>query len=218
MGNRLVSFIISGVNYNRSLGVRQECLPPFFAEKYVVTPSKTCYFKDTMAMTIEWLGGPSVVIKGPGDRCFLNPPAQDLGKKKLTDKGGVSLVGYPLPEYSGTYQDPHLIATPGEYDIGGFFVMAVRSELATSPSPNLFIIRYERRSIAYINSYPQEKVSDKDLDTLGSVDILILPLDDGGGGMATMDVAKAVSITNQIDPRVVIPIESARTKKAPPSG
>ncbi len=164
-----------------------------------------------MATTIEWTGGSSVAIKGPGDRCFINPPEKDLGKKRLTNKGGVSLIGYQLEQYADTYEDPHLIATPGEYDIGGFFVVATRGESTTHRAPNLFVVRYERRTIGYIDTYAADTLNDKDLETLGTIEILILPLDtdaaDGG-----IDVAKAVRITNQIDPRIVVPIDRSGGK------
>lgn len=166
-----------------------------------------------MATTIEWLGDSSVALKGPGDRCYINPAEKDLGKKKLTDKSGISLLAYELTEYTGTYQDPHVIATPGEYDIGGFFVLAARSEHAPTKAPNMFVVRYERRTIGFIDGYLADEMSDTDLDTLGTIDLLIVALDEGAKE-PTMSVERAVKIVNQIEPGAVIPLERAGAKGA----
>lgn len=166
-----------------------------------------------MATTIEWLGGESVVIKGPGDRCFINPPEKDLGKKKLTRKDGISLLSYTPTEHEVSHRNPYLIASPGEYDVGGFFVVALRSSEEPERSPNLFIVRYERRSIVYIDNYPAKELGDSDLEALGNVDVLIIPLDEGAED-ATMGAEKAIRITNQIDPRLVIPVEREGGRKA----
>jgi len=177
-----------------------------------------CYFYmvqtlNIMATTIEWLGNASVAVKGPGDRCYINPEEKDLGKKKLTDKSGISLIAYELKEYAGTYQDPHIIATPGEYDIGGFFVLSIRSENAPTKAPNMFVVRYERRTIAFIDGYKGEEMTDADLDTLGTIDLLILPLDEGAKD-PVMDIERAVKFVNQIEPGAVIPLERQGAKGA----
>jgi L-ascorbate metabolism protein UlaG (beta-lactamase superfamily) len=50
------------------------------------------------------------------------------------------------------------------------------------------------------------KLSEEQLEEIGVIDILIVPV---GGGGYTLDPIGAVAVTRQIDPRVVIPVHYA---------
>jgi len=47
-----------------------------------------------------------------------------------------------------------------------------------------------------------DALSDKQLESLGGVDILLIPV----GGKYTLDAKKAVEVVSQIEPRIVIPM------------
>jgi len=48
----------------------------------------------------------------------------------------------------------------------------------------------------------QEKLTNKQLESIGSVDVLMIPVD----GVSTMNAREAVKVVKQIDPSVVIPM------------
>ena len=51
-----------------------------------------------------------------------------------------------------------------------------------------------------------KKISDEQLEALGLIDILIIPV---GGGGYTLDATDAASLVRSIDPKVVIPVHYA---------
>ena len=56
--------------------------------------------------------------------------------------------------------------------------------------------------IVHLGDLGQNRLTEEQLDTLGEVDILMVPV----GGIYTLDAKQATEITNQIEPKIVIPM------------
>jgi hypothetical protein len=83
--------------------------------------------------------------------------------------------------------DDFLISNPGEYEIKGVFVYAVRHKKSL-----IFVIEMEGMKLGYLSqNYP---LTDEELGKIGAIDVLLIP-------------CLVQDLVNQIEPRLVIPID-----------
>lgn len=92
--------------------------------------------------------------------------------------------------------DFFLIDTPGEFEVKGIPIYGVPAKSST-----LFHYTIEGVRIAHLGSVNSE-LTDEQLDKLGEIDILMVPV--GGGDV--LDAKKASDLVSRIEPRAVIPM------------
>lgn len=158
---------------------------------------------------IEYKGGNGVVLSTKKATIVVDPNLSVVGLKNLPVKGAIELATearFALDSDEATV----VIEGPGEYGVADFDItgIAAQRHLDTSADPKRSTMyRIEAGDIRVTlvgNIY--EKLSENQLEELGVVDILIVPV---GGGGYTLDAAGAATVTRQIDPKVVIPVHFA---------
>ncbi len=103
--------------------------------------------------------------------------------------------------------DSFLIQYPGEYESHGVFVTALRAHKKAqgqSGKPQSTLICsfcIDDMSLVHLGDLDRI-LTETELDALGRVDILLLPV--GAGG--SLDAATALEVLKQIEPRVIIPV------------
>jgi len=104
---------------------------------------------------------------------------------------------------AGVAGSPFVISDPGEYEVRGVFVNGIQDPTADQGARRPLIYRLEAEdiSVAFLGQL-NRKLTDMELEALGNVDILILPV--GGGGV--LDAKLSASIISMVEPRVVVPI------------
>lgn len=158
---------------------------------------------------IEYKGANCVVISTKKSKLIIDPKLSLVGLKDLSVKDAVELA----TEERFVVNDPEatiVLEGPGEYGVAEFDItgIAARRHL-DSESENKISTMY-RVEIGEIrigiigNIY--EKLSDEQLEQLGVLDILILPI---GGNGYTLDATGAASLVGMIDPKIVIPVHYA---------
>jgi L-ascorbate metabolism protein UlaG (beta-lactamase superfamily) len=103
--------------------------------------------------------------------------------------------------------EPFIIEGPGEYDVKGVFIKGVYSYHDTSKGAErgintIYIIKAEDMKICHLGDFGEAELSNNQLDKIGEVDILIVPV----GGVYTINGTEAIKIINQIEPKIVIPM------------
>jgi L-ascorbate metabolism protein UlaG (beta-lactamase superfamily) len=103
-----------------------------------------------------------------------------------------------------------LIDGPGEYGVSGFDIrgIAARRHMdseADGKVSTIYRIEIEDARIGVIGNV-WGKLSDDQFESLGLIDILILPI---GGHGYTMDAVAAAGLVSLIEPKVVIPVHYA---------
>ena len=98
---------------------------------------------------------------------------------------------------------------PGEYEISGVVIegVAVRGHMDEPGTKNSVIFKVSADDITVVISghiYPD--LNEEDLETLGMVDILMVPV---GGHGYTLDSIGALKLIKKIDPKVVVPTHYA---------
>jgi len=98
-----------------------------------------------------------------------------------------------------------VVTEPGEYEKGGVFIygISVKSDTDEKAEESM-IFRFELEGIAVAHlGGLKHKLSDESLSELENIDILLLPV----GGGDSIDYKKAAEIANQIEPRIIIPMQ-----------
>ncbi len=94
-----------------------------------------------------------------------------------------------------------VIDGPGEFDVKGLFVHGIPAEAAA-----IYAIRMEDIRLGFLGSLKQKELTDSQLEDLGEIDILFVPV----GGGVVCDAESAVKIVNQIEPHLVVPMHYAQ--------
>ena len=158
---------------------------------------------------IEYKGGNTVVITTKKATLVVDPKQSVVGLKDLSVKEGIQLATeerfvVPDSEYQLTLEGP------GEYEVSDFSIRgmpAVRHIDADDSLPVSTIYRVEVGgvNIAILGNIAP-KLSEDQLESIGVVDMVIIPV---GGGGYTLDATSAASLVRKIDPKVVIPVHYA---------
>lgn len=158
---------------------------------------------------IEYKGGNGVVIASKKTELVIDPKLSLVGLKDLSAKDAVEIATEPR----FALNDPAAklrIEGPGEYEVGDASIRGVRATRhldtdADEPISTMYRIELGDVRIAVLGNIAP-KLSEEQLEDIGIVDILILPV---GGNGYTLDATSAATIVRQIDPRVVIPVHFA---------
>jgi L-ascorbate metabolism protein UlaG (beta-lactamase superfamily) len=158
---------------------------------------------------IEYKGGNGVVIATKKTTALIDPKLSLVGLKDLSIKDAVEIA--TEERFATNSKDAQLlIEGPGEYELGNFSIRgisAIRHLDAEGTEPISTIYRLEVGEVRIgILGNIASKLEEDQLEALGIVDILILPV---GGGGYTLDATSAATLVRSIDPKAVIPVHYA---------
>jgi len=155
-------------------------------------------------MEVKYFGNSCFRIKGKDIVLITNPFDSSLGIKlsgltadlvlfssKKDSKENSSLVKDALNR-----EETFIIDEPGEYEVGGAFVLAIPFDKKT-----IYIITVDGMKLAFLGEISQ-KVSEKELEEIDGVDILFLPV----GGNSVITGKQAAYIQEKIQPSIIIPM------------
>ncbi|MDB5187426.1 MAG: hypothetical protein JWM07_898 [Candidatus Saccharibacteria bacterium] len=158
---------------------------------------------------IEYKGGNGVVITTKKLTAVIDPKLSVVGLKDLPVKDNLEIA--TEARFASDNRDVQLaIEGPGDYELGPFSVKGVAAtrHLDTSADEKLatmYRIEVGDARISLVGNIGP-KLDEDQLEALGLVDILILPI---GGGGYTLDATSAAGLVRQIDPKVIIPVHYA---------
>lgn len=158
-------------------------------------------------MVITWFGlscfkisaGPLTLVTDPFAKTVgLTPP------RVQTDLAVISNIKNPFYNNVASLggENLFLVDGPGEYDVKGLFVHGIAADGGA-----IYAIRLEDIRLGFLGSIKQKELTDSQLESLGEIDILLVPV----GGKTVCDAEEAVTLLNQIEPRIVIPMHYAQS-------
>ena len=155
---------------------------------------------------IEYKGANCVIISTKKSKLITDPKLSLVGLKDLTLPESIELA----TEERFAVNNPNaelVIDGPGEYGIGCFHIsgFAARRHIDSEKEPMLstiYRIEVGDSRIGVIGNV-HSKLSDEQLEQLGVIDILIIPV---GGNGYTLDDRGASDLVKIISPKVVIPV------------
>lgn len=158
---------------------------------------------------IEYKGANAIVISTKKSKIVVDPKLSIVGLKDLNVNGAVELA----TEERFVVKDPEVnivIDGPGEYGVAGFDILGISAQRhldseAEGKASTMYRVEIEGTRIGILGNI-YEKLSDDQLEQLGVLDILIIPV---GGNGYTLDSTGAIKVIKMIDPKIVIPVHYA---------
>lgn len=161
-------------------------------------------------MVITWYGQACFKIQSGEKTLVFDPYAKSIGLNPPSFQADIALVTHEHSDHnniSAVKGDYFLINGPGEYEVEGVKVRGITSfhdnERGAKRGFNtLYIVDLEGIKVLHMGDFGQEKLEDRQLEEIEDVDILMIPV----GGFFTIGAKNAVSVINQIEPGIVIPM------------
>lgn len=142
---------------------------------------------------------------------FIDPFDKKIGLKPPYGRADVVFVSHTQHDDHANVEalkdDPVVIDTPGEYSVKGINVTGIDSfhddqEGALRGRNTIFVLDTEDIRICHLGDLGAPELSVKQMEKIGEVDILMIPI----GGKYTIDAKTAVKIAKKLSPSIIIPI------------
>jgi len=167
-------------------------------------------------MQIRYLGHACFEIQEGKITIITDPYDETVTGLKLKDPtADVVTVSHADPESNnpkGVKGDPRILDWPGEYEAFGIHMRGIHSfhspkDAEDQKENTIFTIKWNGIRLCHLGDQGC-KLTDQQLEKIGDVDVLFVPV----GGRTTIDAKKAHAVIEQIDPRVIIPMQYASPK------
>lgn len=162
-------------------------------------------------MTITWYGQTCFRINTPKNRdgsvnILIDPFEKEIGLRPPKTEADILLTTHNTKITKKTLsKDFFLIDGPGEYDVKGVYIQGIPG-LSKSKSidaeTTIYTIETEKMKICHLGKLEQKELFPGQIERIGKVDILMIPI----GGGETLEAGEAVKIMSQIEPKIIIPM------------
>jgi hypothetical protein len=133
----------------------------------------------------------------------------DPKEGKKSAKADIILETHSLENGFET-DEQFVISSCGEYERKGVFIQGIQSFQVDKKLKNIiYVIEVEDVRIAHLGYFGESTISEEQVEEMGTVDILIVPVD----GDKTISYAEAAKIVTMIEPAIVIPMCYDNKKK-----
>jgi L-ascorbate metabolism protein UlaG (beta-lactamase superfamily) len=166
-------------------------------------------------MNIIWHGQSCFEIRIPSNQTeekviVIDPFSESIGLKLPSLTADILLVSHNHSDHNNIKAikgNPLLIDVPGEYEVKNVFIHGLSGSHGSFEKKNLgkitiYTIEVEGIRLCHLGDLGQKELNPEQLETIGDIDILIIPV----GGSYTINGEEAQKITNQIEPKIVIPM------------
>jgi L-ascorbate metabolism protein UlaG (beta-lactamase superfamily) len=162
-------------------------------------------------MEIVWYGHSCFRLSERGMASVVTDPYdyQEVGYEALKLRGDIVTISHDAPGHNNLAAvkgDPHAIAGPGEFEIGGVFITGIQTNGLTHKNPNekrntLYVIEYNGINVVHLgglNRVPTQT----EVEALGPVHLALVPI----GGGSSLNASKASEVISLLEPNIVIPM------------
>ncbi len=135
--------------------------------------------------------------------------SQAVGYEALKLRADIVTISHEAPGHSflqAVKGYSRLVSTPGEFEIGNVFITGIQTNgvgkhTTEEPRNNLYVFDYEGVTVAHLGDL-RRVPSQTEIEALGTVHILLVPVGGGGG----LNAAKAAEVVSLLEPGFVIPM------------
>jgi len=143
-------------------------------------------------------------------RIVIDPFSEEIGLRIPKLEADIVLVSHNHHDHNNARAvlgNPFLIDGPGEYEIKDVFIQGISSwhdekEGKERGANTIYTIEIEEMVICHLGDLGQKELTAEQLEKIGMVDILMIPI----GGTYTIDAKTAVKVMAQIEPKIIIPM------------
>jgi len=150
-------------------------------------------------MTIYFYGLNTVRLQDGGVSILLDPTEET--KASLRTQNDIILLSSKNEDLKK--DNSFVIDAAGEYEVKGVFIYAFNPEKESDKLA--YVVEMEGMKMAHLGHLKITDFSEKDLERLENADILLMPV----GGDDGYTAKQAMSVINEFEPRMVVPINYA---------
>ncbi len=158
-------------------------------------------------MELQYFGANCVRVATKKSVIVIDP-ASDVASLK-PDLKKVDAVLVTQPQYLVPVEVAFIIDGPGEYEFSDYSVKGIATQPHTGASGDkgATILRLSTvdTSILFVGNI-DSKLSEDQLEQIGLVDVLVIPV---GGSGYTLDATEAAAVVRTIEPKLVVPVQFA---------
>lgn len=161
-------------------------------------------------MEINWLGQSYFRIKGKQVTVLTDPFLAENGNTLNRVTANVICLSYANPAADAAIEkigpEPYIIRGPGEYEVSNVLVIGVPSYQDENKGSirgknTIYALEFEELSICHLGRLGH-LLNDEQIEIIGNVDILFLPV----GGNITINATLAAKLVRSMEPKIVIPM------------
>ncbi len=162
-------------------------------------------------MEITWYGHSCFRLTERNFAAVVTDPfdSKIVGYDALKLKAEIVTVSHDAPGHN--FEDAvkgatHILAGPGEFEIGGVFITAVQTDSAGKKAKEkirntVYVFDYDGVTVAHLGDL-QQIPTQSEIELLGAVNVALVPV--GGGN--SLNAAKAAEVISMLEPNLVIPM------------
>lgn len=160
-------------------------------------------------MDITWLGLSCFRIRGSQAIIITDPFPPGLGYTLGKQMADIVTVSHQHPSHSydqGISGEHRLLKGPGEYEISGVLILGIAAyhdavKGQSRGKNTIYLMEIDGVAVCHLGDIGHV-LSDEQVEEMGNVDILMLPV----GGVSTINAAMAAEIIRKLEPKVVLPM------------
>ncbi len=161
-------------------------------------------------MKISWYGHSCFKMTTKNTTIITDPFNKEIGLKPPHCEADIVSVSHDHKDHNNVSVlrgNPFLIENPGEYDLHDIAVQGTSSfhdsKQGEMRGANIiFTFKIEDIKICHLGDLGQKELTNEQLESIDDVDILMIPV----GGVYTINGEQAMTIINQIEPEIIIPM------------
>lgn len=159
---------------------------------------------------IKWYGHACFRLRSREATILTDPISRSMGYKVEKQRVDIVTISHDHPGHSNLGMatgEPKLVNGPGEYEMNEVFITGIRTyhddqKGAEHGRNTAYLFELEELVICHLGDLGHA-LSEDQVESMSSVDVLIIPV----GGGPVLDATRAVEVIAQLDPRIVIPMQ-----------
>lgn len=163
-----------------------------------------------MEVNINWYGQSCFRIESKGTSLLIDPFSKEIGLRAPRLNDNLILITHQHYDHNNTEgmsAETFLINGPGEYEKAGVQVEGIISfhddkQGVERGFNTIYVIKMEDMKICHLGDLGQHELSGEQVDAIGEIDILFVPV----GGKYTLDGTQAARVAKQVEPKIIIPM------------
>jgi L-ascorbate metabolism protein UlaG (beta-lactamase superfamily) len=157
-----------------------------------------------IGVEISWYGNGCFRLRSQLGTVITDPypttPTQRLPKLNASV---VAVTDSKHCDFSAVTRDDHslLVVGPGEYEIGGIFIIGIPLQSNGQDPVTAYVFELEGLAVCHLG-LPWQAPSAAQIESLGNIDVLLLPV----GAPGRIGVQAVSDLASEIEPKVLIPM------------
>lgn len=161
-------------------------------------------------MTITWYGQACFRLESKDTRVLIDPFDKKIGLREPRINDAIVLVTHEHYDHNNVGElegSAFIVRGPGEYEKSGVQIVGIASFHDNTQGSErglntVYVIKFDDITLCHLGDLGQHELTDEQVETIGGVDILFVPV----GGVYTINGTEAVGIVKQIEPKIIIPM------------